>query len=160
MNQNTLKDRSMADLELNEDNYVERISSYTLEEWKPLFDLIPEIEQTQSFGEWEYGNNSATGSVGSLHCKHSDVITRFIHIVYEIPIIIVFDWPSWEYGNELYNNIDDYIDTLDVPTMCKLTTAIVRQDRFCEGALVSAFQTGLILKLVKSIRSKIGKNCS
>jgi hypothetical protein len=30
-----------------------------------------------------------------------------------------------------------------------LLTAIIRQDRFCEGALLSAFDSGLILGIVR-----------
>ena len=44
----------------------------------------------------------------------------------------------------------DY-DSIDVVTKCKLITAIVRSERFCEGALVSAFESGQILKILKSI---------
>ncbi len=47
-------------------------------------------------------------------------------------------------------------DSVDIPTKCKLITAIVRNDRFCEGALVSAFESGLILKILKSIKRQLG----
>jgi len=51
------------------------------------------------------------------------------------------------------NNID--FDTIDLLNKCKLITAIVRNNRFCEGALVSAFESGLILKILKSIEKEI-----
>ncbi len=52
---------------------------------------------------------------------------------------------------------DDNFDfgTTDILKKCKLITAIVRNDRFCEGALVSAFESGLILKILKSIEKEI-----
>ena len=34
---------------LNEQNCTERINSYPLGDWQPLFELIPEIEKTTSF---------------------------------------------------------------------------------------------------------------
>jgi hypothetical protein len=46
-------------------------------------------------------------------------------------------------------------DTVDLLTKCKLITAIVRNDRFCEGALVSAFNSGLILRILKSIKKDV-----
>ena len=46
-------------------------------------------------------------------------------------------------------------DSIDIPTMCKIITAIVRNNRFCDGALVSAFESGLILKILKSIKHQI-----
>ena len=36
---------------LKDDNYREKINSYTKQDWKPLFDLIPLIEQTDKFGD-------------------------------------------------------------------------------------------------------------
>ena len=54
---------------------------------------------------------------------------------------------------------DDAFDygTVDLATKCKLLTAIVRSDRFCEGALEAAFRSGLVLKLLKSIEREVGR---
>ena len=46
-------------------------------------------------------------------------------------------------------------DSTDLITKCKLITAIVRNDRFCEGALVAAFESGLILKILKSMEKEV-----
>lgn len=46
-------------------------------------------------------------------------------------------------------------DTIDLPTTCKLITAIVRNDRFCEGALDSAFESGFMLRILKSMEKQI-----
>ncbi len=34
-----------------EENYIEKISSLTIEDWKPLLDLIPKIENVEIFGD-------------------------------------------------------------------------------------------------------------
>jgi hypothetical protein len=34
-------------------------------------------------------------------------------------------------------------NTIEIPTICKIITAIVRNNRFCDGALVSQFESGL-----------------
>ena len=81
-----------------------------------------------------------------------------MHIVYRLPIIIGFDWGAWEAGKTSYDDFD--LDTLDLPAKCKLITAIVRNDRFCEGALVSAFESGLILRILKSIEKQILPLCN
>ena len=49
-------------------------------------------------------------------------------------------------------------NVIDIPKKCKLVTAIIRNDRFCEGALISAFESGLILKILKSIKLQIESN--
>ncbi len=54
----------------------------------------------------------------------------------------------------LYNDEFDF-DTLDIPEKCKLITAIERNDRFWDGALVSAFESGLISRILKSIEKQL-----
>jgi len=46
-------------------------------------------------------------------------------------------------------------DTVDLETKCKLITAVVRNDRFCEGTLLSAFKSGFVLKILKSIEKEV-----
>jgi len=70
-------------------------------------------------------------------------------------MIISFDWGSWDEGRKIASDENFDFDTTDLLTKCKLITAIVRNDRFCEGALVSAFESGLILKILKSIENEV-----
>lgn len=140
---------------LNENNYKEKIYTFTRQDWQPLIELIPKIENTSKFGEWAGGEKDEKGIVQFPFCIPTKIVSQFLEIVYNMPIIINFDWGSWEEGWEMLNNKDYNFDTLDLPTKCKMITAIVRSDRFCEGALVSAFESGLILKILKSIEKQI-----
>ena len=36
---------------LKPENYINRINSYSEKDWKPLLDLIPEIEKVDKFGD-------------------------------------------------------------------------------------------------------------
>ncbi|RKZ14292.1 hypothetical protein DRQ53_11845, partial [bacterium] len=83
------------------------------------------------------------------------VVSRFFEIVYGMPLIISFDWGAWDEGRTIASDKDFDLDALDLPTLCKLITAIVRNDRFCEGALVAAFESGLILRILGSIQKQI-----
>jgi len=140
---------------LNENNYKEKIYAFTHKDWQPLIELIPKIENTSKFGEWAGGEKDKEGNIQFPYCIPTKIVSQFLEIVYNMPIIINFDWGSWEEGWEMLNNKDYNFDTLDLPTKCKMITAIVRSDRFCEGALVSAFESGLILKILKSIEKQI-----
>ncbi|MBE0660910.1 MAG: hypothetical protein IH597_00450 [Bacteroidales bacterium] len=46
-------------------------------------------------------------------------------------------------------------NTIDIPAKCKLITAIVRSDRFCDGALIEAFESGLMLRILTSIKAQL-----
>ncbi len=138
---------------LNEQNCAERINSYTQEDWQPLFKLIPEIEKTTSFCKRTQGSNEHTIQIP--YCEPAPIVLRFLKVVYSIPIIISFDWSSWNEGRKIASDPDFNFDSVDLVTKCKLITAIVRNDRFCEGSLVAAFESGLILKILRSIQKEV-----
>jgi len=141
---------------LNESNYIETINGFSTSDWKPLLDLIPEIEKTSPFGAMKGGEKNAEGIMVMPYWIESLVVSRFHKIVCDMPIIIDFDWSFWDEGREMAGNENFNFNSIDIPTKCKIITAIVRNDRFCEGALVSAFESGLILKILKSIRQQTG----
>ena len=136
---------------LSEENYIQQIQSYTLLDWKPLLELIPIIETTEKFSEVGEINYTENGFVILPHSQPHEIVYQFEEIVYKIPIIISFDWGSWEEGRRMLQNESLDYDSIDVVTKCKLITAVVRNDRFCDGALVSAFRSGQMLKILKSI---------
>ena len=138
---------------LDENNYKEQIHAFTQQDWQPLIELIPKVESTSKFGEWASAEKNEEENILFPYCIEAPIVSQFLHIVYRLPIIISFDWGAWETGKTSYDDFD--LDTLDLPAKCKLITAIVRSDRFCEGTLVSAFESGLILRILKSIEKQI-----
>lgn len=143
-------------MHLNENNYIETINGFSSSDWKPILDLIPEIEQISTFGEMKGGEKNAEGIMVLPYWIESRVVSHFHRIVYYMPIIIDFDWGSWHEGRGMARDESFDFNSVDIPTKCKIITAIVRNDRFCEGALVSAFESGLILKILKAIRQQTG----
>ena len=138
---------------LDAQDCADRINAYTLRDWQPLFALIPKIETTSVFGELKVEEKD--GVIQLPYWRPAPVVSQFLEVVYTIPIIINFDWPSWDEGRKIARDKDFDFDTIDLPTKCKLITAIVRNDRFCDGALISAFESGLILKILKSIEKEV-----
>ena len=140
---------------LNEINYKQKIYAFTQQDWQPLIELIPKIKNTSKFGEWAGGEEDEKGIIRVPYCIESPIVSQFLEIVYSLPIIISFNWGAWDEGREMARNDDFDFDTIDLPTKCKLITAIVRNDRFCDGALVSTFESGLMLRILKSIEKQI-----
>jgi hypothetical protein len=123
---------------------IKKIEGLTRQDWQPLLDMIPEIESTSEFREWS-----------GMYSYPAPIVDHFLKVVYAIPIIVDFDWASWDEGREKGRDPEFDFDSVDLLTKCKLITAIVRNDRFCEGALASAFESGLILKVLKSIQKTV-----
>jgi hypothetical protein len=142
-------------MKLDENNCREIIGSYTYDKWRPLLDLIPEILETNDFGKASGGTKNEDGSFTMPNWESSPVVDEFHRIVYEIPVIISFDWVSWEEGRKIVNDRNFNFDYTDLITKCKIITAIVRNDRFCEGALIDAFRSGLIQRILISLQSQL-----
>ncbi|HOI01105.1 MAG TPA: DUF6508 domain-containing protein [Bacteroidales bacterium] len=138
-----------------EAQHVEIINAIPREDWQPLFELIPEIERSEEFGEMLGGNDNEKGEMMWPFWVEEEVITRFRDIIYNLPVTVAFNYMEWDEGKEMASKQDFDFDTIDVPTKCKIITAIMRNDRFCDGALISAFESGLMLALLKSIQRQV-----
>jgi|SRR5690554_3706170 len=131
-----------------EENHIETINNYTAEDWKPMLDLIEEIEKTESF--YTLDDKSLFDPY-----NYSTVVDKFTNLMYEIPLMINFDWRKWGEGNKIYATQDFDFDSIDIPTKCKLLSALVRSERFNAGKLAIAFDNGKILKILISIRKQL-----
>ncbi len=140
---------------MNDKSGKEKIEAFTPRDWQPLFALIPEIEGTSTFGEWKGGGKDQEGVIQFPYCNSEPIVSRFLEVVYDLPVIIDFNWGAWDEGRKMTDDEGFDFDSVDLFTKCKLITAIVRSDRFCEGALVSAFKSGLILKILKSMEREV-----
>lgn len=145
--------KHMTDKELVSKQHIE---SLTKADWQPLFDLIPEMENTESFGTWKGGDTDENGAINLMYPWEGPIVHTFLELVYKMGIIVNFDWGAWDEGREMANTEHFDFDTVDVFTKCKIITAIARNDRFCSGALLDAFESGIILVLLKSIRRQVG----
>lgn len=145
---------------LRSDNYIEKINSYSEQEWKPLLDLLLKIEKVKKFGELsERAKKLLKEGVIDMHpYNEHEIVEQFRDVVYSIPIMIDFDWGSWDEGREMVSNENFDYDSIDIPTKCKIITAIVRNDRFCDGVLFSYFESGVMLKILKSLHKQLTFN--
>lgn len=73
------------------------INAYRLSDWKPLFDLIPLIEGQKKFGHVIGGEITDDEIIMPVY-RESPIVVKFRDIVYQIPIMIDFDWGSWDQG--------------------------------------------------------------
>ena len=149
------KKKKKVNMFLDEKDCEEKINALTYQDWKPLLDLIPEIENTKTFGGWIGGEENEEGIHTLPICTTIPSVSQFSKIVYDIPIVIRFDWPSWELGEKMAKSKDLDFNKIDLVTKCKLITTIVRADRFVEGVLLNAFESGAILKILKSIEKEV-----
>jgi hypothetical protein len=144
---------------LKDKDHIEKINSMTRESWEPLLALIPTIEKTEKFqGDVQFIENDDEIIFNLCQTDEAEIVDKFRQAAYEIRIVIDFNWPAWKEGEEIVSNTNFDYDSIDIPTKCKIITAILRNDRFCEGVLASYFDSGLILKVLKSIQKQLERS--
>lgn len=100
-----------------------------------------------SFGEWH--NEPGVFPFWAA----SPEATAFIAALHHEQFITPFDWVSWAEEARRYSEGGEAaLATADLTTLRKLWTSYVRADRFSEGALASAFESGQITALLRRLR--------
>lgn len=124
------------------------------ENWKKLFELIPQIEATSDFGEVPCEEDEDGILTISSETEFAPVVWRFLDIVYEIPIIIDFGWMHWDEGKQILSGNDD-LSGYDIVFLCKLITTAVRAERFSNGTLLNVFESGRMLAILRVLEEKV-----
>ncbi len=120
-------------------------------DWKPLFSLIPSIQGKEGLGKWR-SPRKENGAIILPHICFGKTELKFLKLVYRMQLIVGFNWSRWEQGRKL---VKRDVSDLDILTLLKLMTAIVRSDRYCEGALHAAIEGGVMLRILMAIRLRV-----
>lgn len=135
----------------------DHLKTITRSDWQKLFSLIPQMEQGQHFGELKGGERITENMTTEFYWESSDVVGNFIKAAYDLGLVVDFDCGNWEEGKTiLENNRQDY-NELDITTLCKLITTIIRTDKFSDGYLVSCFQNGIVPKIILAMKNKVNQ---
>jgi hypothetical protein len=128
----------------------EHVSNITGDQWKKLFAMIPEMENTADFGEVVFKD-------GAIYpATWAGIVDRFHAYVYEIGLVVDFDWPHWDEGKQILSIEDPDLSKYSAVTLCKLLTAIVRSERFVEGTLIAHFKNGTIVGILRELEKHFG----
>uniref|UniRef100_UPI00321643B9 DUF6508 domain-containing protein n=1 Tax=uncultured Draconibacterium sp. TaxID=1573823 RepID=UPI00321643B9 len=113
------------------------------QDWQVLFELIPVIKKTLKFGEILLPDNDKNGAVPLPIIQQSSVVERFLDIIVEQNLSPTFNWTDWQEGKDyLKNPVTNYSD-LEINTLRKLLTVIIRINRFNDGYLVNRFEVAI-----------------
>jgi hypothetical protein len=106
-------------------------------------------------GPWSIpmgGEKAANGSVQMPWSQNDPLIFEFLTFMAELNLLPVFDWPRWDKGSDLFMSGDKTkYDQIDVKTALKLICAAYRKERFADGTLAYAFNSGGFPKLINRL---------
>jgi hypothetical protein len=118
-----------------------------------LVRFLPTLESPDfSAGAWRGGEEDADGVIQMPWFELSDDAQAFVGELGRHGWIVVFGWRAWEDdARELIEG--DGLATADVETIRRLFTLLVRSDRFVEGQLAWAFESGLMTRVVQRLEA-------
>jgi Family of unknown function (DUF6508) len=110
----------------------------------------PEIK----FGEWSAasGSGAPEDPISLPYYQLSPLGTSFFHMVYNSGWIdSALDWIAWAQSDEGQHFLHDkrHLGQADARVLRNVLTVIIRGDRFTEGALFGAYDSGLLLAIAK-----------
>lgn len=107
-----------------------------------------------SFGAWVGGQPMDNGAIQMPFYAHSDDAQAFLTAAYDGGWVLPgFSWPEWFDTEEAARLRDEpsAVDFASARQLSKLLAAYIRGDRFSEGALASAFESGLLLRILRRV---------
>lgn len=141
----------------NIEAYVSTFRNLVPEDLAHLQDINRRVQNNSDpWGIQRGGEPGVDGVIEMPYREKNPLITEFVTFLYEKDLVIAFNWSEWEAGREWYKSDDDTkFNKLDVVTALKLLTAVIRNDRFNEGALVSAFESREFPKIINKLTELI-----
>jgi hypothetical protein len=102
-------------------------------------------------GRWQGGDRGPDGTIQMPWFEYSAAVDRFHHELGRDGWLRPFDWPTWIADPEHGALLEDptRIAGVDEAVLGRLLTTIIRNDRFHDGFLASAFERGVILAIVR-----------
>ena len=117
------------------------------------------ISTDQPAGDWVSGKEILPGVSTMPYYLIGDVADRMMKILYELNLVISFDWMNWEEGGELLSGNDlEKLSGLEPHIIVGLLTALARNDRFCDGAWGAAVEKGKVAKLLSELEKQTNGN--
>jgi hypothetical protein len=123
------------------------------ERLRALADLVPLLESAAAaeFGRWDVP--SPKGGVHSLgYYVFGPVGEAFLAAVRHNGWVVTgFAWPAWletDEGRALRDR-PDAVAAAGPEDLARLLTAIIRSDRFVEGSIAGAFESGLLARIAR-----------
>ncbi len=123
---------------------------------RELADLVPVLEAPDAnFGHWDHGPSADGGAhlpwfvPGPTEDAFRSAVGRGGWVV------VGFDWMQWLQTDEGRALRDDpgALATASADQLGMLLTAIVRSDRFTEGSIAGAFESGLLARIARRAAS-------
>lgn len=115
------------------------------EDWSALRSLTDRLDANpDAIGSWVLPELLADGSTHVGYVDYGSLVQEFLEFMYAKNLVIQFDWPGWRGKEAVQEGNVREIHSATPDDALKYLTVKIRTDRFSEGALLDAFENGLV----------------
>lgn len=115
-----------------------------------LLPFLPLMESRHA-GEWRGGEKGPDGVISMPYFEYSDAVLSFMRACAGNGWIEVFAWPAWAETARRLHDDPAALASADVPTIRKLLTLHIRNDRFNEGHLAAMVEDGHLAAVLRRL---------
>ena len=129
---------------------------FDAERLRRLAAFLPRLEAANfQSGEWTVPERTEAGVIELGGFNPSSVVSDFVTRCYEAGWVQWpdFDWVTWKSSAEAVHLHDDptAIERATPEQVSRLLTVLIRQDRFAEGTLDAAYESGFLVRILRRI---------
>lgn len=130
-----------------------KVSALTPENWSELQDLYERvIKHKGSFLSEGGGEEIEPNVIEMPYTIEAPIVAEARKFFYDNGLVIPFDWSEWSEGRAMFRKEgEDKFNNTSLTDVIKLFTAVIRNDRFNDGAWADIFETGDGAKLLKQL---------
>jgi hypothetical protein len=121
------------------------------EQWLRLLDLADSVSLGNLEMCWLGGGEQKPGVFTLNHPRYSDSVQAIIESLYELGVIVSFNWPEWHRTSPLFPAAAGLTEA-PVADAARLATTYVRGERFSDGAIQQAIDNGAWLAILDRLR--------
>lgn len=146
------------------------LAAIPAEEWRALWEAVDRLDEAarteRGLMHWAGGEQVGTTMVRGVetpvyqqhYAIYSNALNRVVGRLYDLDLVTSLNWPAWD-GTERYQQ-GRGIDGAPVGDAVRLITAVIRSDRFSDGAIVAAIEDGTLPAALRRLRDWYGSRAT
>jgi len=136
-----------------ETEITDRVNALTAQDWSELEVLYERVvRHTGSFSEMGGGQEIEKGVIEMPYTIEKPIVSEVRRFFLDKHLIVMFDWSHWNEGKAMFKVSEaERFKGISLEDTVKMFTAVMRNDRFCDGAWADLFENGDSQRLLKRL---------
>lgn len=121
-----------------------KLQALTEQDWLELEDLYMRVASHKgSFSEMGGGQELEDGAIQMPYTIEEPIVIEARKFFLSKHLIVPYDWSHWEEGKAMFRVNEEYrFKNISLIDVIKLFIAVIRNDRFADGAWADLFENG------------------